>query len=255
MIELLVTIAVMAILVVMLFGMVDAAAKLWKDNENRVDAYREARAALNVISSDLRAMLASTNTNYFATNAVGSVPADIVPNEGIFFLTTLPATAQPSDNKGEICTAGYYRRWTKQNVNFGGTSGSDPTVSGYHLFRTFYGSDTTYSNLIAASAQPLKDLAQPADPTTAELLARNIVSLEFRYYETNAPGNAQLKAWTRTTTNPLPQMIEVRLTALSDDFAKRLASDKTRWVTNDTYISNNMRTFVSRVQLPRLSGN
>ncbi|MFV0415202.1 MAG: type II secretion system protein, partial [Chthoniobacterales bacterium] len=44
--ELLVAITILSVLVVLLLSMLDNTTKLWRTNENRVESYREARAAL-----------------------------------------------------------------------------------------------------------------------------------------------------------------------------------------------------------------
>lgn len=260
MIELLVAVAVLSVLVVMLFGLVDSATKLWRDNENRVDAFREARAALAVITSDLNSLSASANTNFLSLTAVGAAAPD-ADAQGLYFLTLLPPTAQPSGNKSDLCAVGYFRRWTFQNDGFGQTNASDPTRKGFHLFRSLYGSDLTYSNLLAG-APPLRDLQQPTASVAVapEILARNILGLEFVCYAattnyTNASSQAYVP-WTYATNNPLPQMIEVRLTAISDEAAKKLGGDRSRWSTNDALVEKEARTFVSRIRLrPPSSAN
>lgn len=244
MIELLVAMAVMALLVVLLFSMVDAATKLWKDNENRVDAYREARAALAVLSSDLRAMLVSKNQNFFATNITGANP--LGASNGLFFLTSLSPAAQSSGDRGDLCSVGYFRAWTNQTVFFStGTNNEALSKSGYHLFRTMYGSDRTYTNLNTSIPRPLDNLAG-ASP---EVLARNVCSLEFVLYETN--GSGVFKTWSYRAECPVPQMIEIRLGTLSEDAAKKLNGSQGRWATNDPFVQKNLKTFISRVDVPR----
>jgi type II secretory pathway pseudopilin PulG len=258
--ELLVALVVLMLLVTMLATMVDSGTKLWRENENRADAYREARSALNIISADLSTMVVSTNTNYFSTNVIGSVPPGMLGN-GIYFLTSMSSDAQPSGSKSDLCTVGYFVRWAKQNSGFGQTNAQDPTKEGFQLYRTLYGSDITYSNLITATA-PLTNLAAPS-LVQPEILARNICSLEFRFFQQNPDTNNTVKflAWTNglTTTNAtnlaMPQMIEVRITAISDELAKKLAGNSNRWTTNDVLVKQSMRSFVSRVRIPSLSTN
>ena len=244
MIELLVAMAVMAVLVVLLFGMVDAATKLWKDNENRVDAYREARAALAVLSSDLRTMLVSKNQNFFSTNISGDNPFN-APN-GLFFLTSLSAGAQASGNRGDLCAVGYYRAWQRQTVmSVDNTNNDTLSKSGFHLFRTMYESDRTYTNLNTSMPKPLDNLAG-ASP---EVLARNVCTLEFLLYETNGTGT--FKPWTYRVDAPVPQLIEIRLGTLSEEAAKKLGGSSNRWNTNDPFVQKNLKTFTSRVHIPR----
>ena len=57
--ELLVSMAILSGLIVLLFAVVDGTTKTWNQSEQRVDAFREARAALFVISRDLQTMVPS----------------------------------------------------------------------------------------------------------------------------------------------------------------------------------------------------
>jgi prepilin-type N-terminal cleavage/methylation domain-containing protein len=257
MLELLVAMALLTILVVMLFGMVDAATKLWRENENNVDAYREARAALNVITDDLKGLIASTNTNFFATNFVGIAPTDAAVNKSsLFFLTPFPSSAQPTNNRSDIGAVGYYLRWTKQNSGFGTTDAGDTiTTNGFHLFRAIYSGDLVFSN-VANGLSPLQDLAQHGKTTNApepEILARNICDFHILCYQTNASGN--LQTWAYSAANPVPQMIAVQITAISDQLAKKLSGVQSRWTTNDAQVAKDMRTFISRVPIPALPAN
>ena len=59
---------VLALLVVAMTALVDGATKLWRDNEGRTDACREARAALVVMARDLRNAVAGTNADFIRFN-------------------------------------------------------------------------------------------------------------------------------------------------------------------------------------------
>lgn len=252
--ELLVAMTVLAILVVMLMGLVDSATKLWRQNETRVDAYREARAALNVISEELRSLVASTNLDYFSTNVVGLAGNSDPAAARLFFLATLSPAAQPAGSKSTVCSVGYFLRWARQNANFGGISAADPTPEGRHLFRSFYPSDLTYSNLVQTNP-PLRDLAEPTaqGAPSAEILARNICAFEVKCYTTNGATAAQkYTAWT-PASGATPQLIEVRLTAIPDELARRLDGKQADWTTNSSQVKQQMRTFVSRISIPPAS--
>jgi uncharacterized protein (TIGR02599 family) len=57
----LVSMMVVALLVLAMMSLVDSAMHLWRDNEGRTDACREARAALTVMTRDLRNAVTGTN--------------------------------------------------------------------------------------------------------------------------------------------------------------------------------------------------
>lgn len=256
MIEILVAVAVLSMIVVLLFGLVESATRLWRENENRVDAFREARAALSVISSDLRAAI--PGTNLFSTNFIGS-GAPGADTNGLYFLARVAPTAQGGTNKSDLCALGYFRRWAKQNDGFGQTNAADPTKQGYQLFRTFYGSDLTYGNFLS-NLPPLGGLQVPEvlGAPRAEILARNILALEVDCFATNAGyTNSSLAyiPWVYSTNTPTPQMVEIRITAISDETARKLAGVQSRWTTNDALVAREARTFVSRVTLPPFRTN
>jgi prepilin-type N-terminal cleavage/methylation domain-containing protein len=256
MIEILVAVAVLSMVVILLFGLVESATRLWRDNENRVDAFREARAALAVISSDLRST--TPGTNYFSLTNIGAAAAGANSN-GLYFLARVAPTAQGGGNKSDLCAIGYFQRWAKQNDGFGQTNAADPTKQGYQLFRSFYGSDLTYSNLLN-NVIPLGGLQVPeaAGAPKAEILARNILALEVDCFATNAAYTNSAQAylpWVYSTNSPIPQMIEIRITAISDETARKLSGDVSRWTTNDALVAREARTFISRVTLPQYRTN
>lgn len=252
-IELLVAMTVLCLLVVTLFGLLDGAVKLWRENENRVDAFREARAAMNIISGDLRSYCAATNMDFFSTNDSGS--------NGLYFLSVLPPSAQPSDRgKSGLCAVGYFLRWGSQTEGLG-TNATDPTKRGLHLYRSLYASDFTYSNLVSG-LNPITNLANPTDgrAVAPEILARNILSFEVRCfqinptYKSNATGTPY-QSWVRSIAVPYPDMVELRLTALPEEAARRLGGASARWATNDPVVQKEMRTFVSRIRMRAISTN
>ena len=251
-IELLVALSVLSVLVVLLFGLVESATRLWRDNENRVDAFREARAALAVISGELRNFCATTNPGFFSTNALG-ITAPGADAQGLYFLTRLPPTSQ-GETLSDLCVVGYERRWARQNAGVGQTNAADPAREGYQLFRSFHGSSVTYARL-RAGTPPLNDLQVPegSGAPRSEILARNILHLEIRCFATNPAytnsADAYL-AWTYSTNNPTPQMIEISLTAIPDETARKLAGQTARWSTNEPLVAREARTFSTRIALP-----
>lgn len=251
-IELLVALSVLSVLVVLLFGLVESATRLWRDTENRVDAFREARAALAVISGELRNFCATTNPDFFSTNALGNTAAG-ADATGLYFLTRLPPTAQ-GENLSDLCVVGYERRWARQSAGVGQTNAADPGREGFHLFRSFHGSGLTYARL-RAGTPPLADLQVPegSGAPRSEILARNILRLEIRCFATNPvytnSADAYL-AWTYSTNNPTPQMIEINLTAISDETARKLGGQTSRWSTNEPLVAREARTFSARIALP-----
>ena len=92
-VEMLVSMVVLALLVVAMMALVDGAAKLWRDNEGRTDACREARAALVVMARDLRNAVASTSADFIKFN-LRSGAAGTNFGSNVFFLASLPSSAR-----------------------------------------------------------------------------------------------------------------------------------------------------------------
>ena len=235
--ELLVAVSVLSILLVILLNIVQGATNLWRTSENKVEAYREARAALQVISSDLKNILPSTNADFFRTNLTNT------PNLG--FLATLPISSQNIDSLSDVCTVGYFRAYDNKSP-VAGTSGRQS----YNLYRYFLESNKTFTNLINNAATVLDfDSDFPA-----EILARNVVAFETSYFITNASGG--FTPWAQSVTTPMPHVVEIQITAVNNErtmrFGARSASGE--W---DTFSANtnapdylkNTKTFTTRIPL------
>jgi type II secretory pathway pseudopilin PulG len=238
--ELLVAVSVLSILLVVLLNIVQGATSLWRTSENKVEAYREARAALQVMSSDLRNILPSTNFAFFRTNLTNT------PNIG--FLTTLPLSSQNATSLGDVCTVGYFLKYDNKS-SVAGASGRQS----YNLYRYFLDSNETFAKLTDTSG-PTDVLDFDAD-FPPEILARNIVSFNATYFVTNSSG---LTNWTQSLTTPMPQVVEIKITAVNNErtmrFGARGASsewDKDFSPTNATSsdYQKNTKTFTTRINL------
>ncbi len=253
-IELLVAMAVLALLVVMLLGIVDSGAALWRSNENRVDAYREARAAVNIMSRDLRAAFSAKNTNYFLLNDSGAFGrvngAEEDENRAsvVMFLATLPPSAQdPSANKSEVCEVGYFLAYGKSSAVSGAQMSSAGLGNSLNLYRYFRSSDQTFTN-IATGPSALFNNISPTG-TETDLLARNIKSFRLTAYGTNNAG--ELVPFVSSPAQALPALVELSITALNQDTAKKLNS-LTDWTATPAGLTNTVRqaeqTFTVRIR-------
>jgi len=238
--ELLVAVSVLSILLVVLMNIVQSSTSLWRGSENKVEAYREARAALQVISSDLRSTLASTNTNFFRTNISG------YPNPtNLTFLATLPLSSQNTNSLGDVCTVGYFLKYDNKS-SVAGASGRQS----YNLYRYFLDSNDTFTKLINNAATVLEfDSKFPP-----EILARNIVGFNATYSVTNASGG--FEAWTQNATTAMPNIVEIKITAVNNErtmrFSKSAASgewDTFKNSTNSPDYQKNTKTFTTRINL------
>jgi len=242
--ELLVAVSVLSILLVILLNIVQGATNLWRTSENKVEAYREARAALQVMSSDLRNALASTNTAFFRTNISGYPSAT-----NLAFLTTLPISSQNPASLSDVCTVGYFLAYSNKSPVAGATGRQS-----YNLYRYFVESNETFASLITDAAAVL-DFDSEFPP---EILARNVVSFNATYSVTNSSGN--FTTWTtQNATYPMPNLVEITITAVNNErtmrFGARSASgewDKFSQPDNDIDLADyrkNTKTFTTRINL------
>jgi len=236
--ELLVAISVLSILLVVLMNIVQTSASLWRTSENKVEAYREARAALQVMASDLKNILPSTNTDFFRTNLTNS------PN--ICFLATLPLSSQNMNSLSDVCTVGYFLAYDNKSPIAG-----DNGRQSYNLYRYFVESNETFANLTANSTTAL---TASLDTNHFEILARNVVGFNATYSVTNGSGG--LTSWIKSATTPIPHIVEIQVTAVNNErtmrFGERGASGEWDTFSANTNASDylkNTKTFTTRIYL------
>ncbi len=239
--EVMVSMTILSILIVLLLSMVNAASQLWRDSENRVDSYREARAALNVIASDLESIFPSTNTNFFALDPRG-LPATAAPKtvaSSVFFLSALPRDAQDQNaGKSDLCQVGYFMAYDKTTLN--------NTNQSYNLYRYFRSSDPTFAAI--KSNQFFQNMTStPAGGE--EILARNVTSFKVSAYTIDRATGA-LGPFAQTAETSSPDVIEITLTAVNKESAAKFTG-KSDWTnTNSPVYKASQRTFSTRVHLP-----
>ncbi len=256
-IELLVAMTVTMILVVGLMQIFNATANTWQHGEAQVDAYREARGALQFMARDLSATLQAsyaqtngaltTNTPSFSPamptfalqHGSASYASDGGPvNEEVYCLTNTTNSGASS-----LCTVGYYCQWMPD---------IRPTIhncpQAYALMRQFSDSNATFLHIKTAGINPLTFdnlFAQTTTPApSVTQLAAYVWDLRFRI-DTDLndstqgfpDGNAPTAPADHTTPNPryyrgdaasqpypprLPAYVEIRFKALSDIAGRRL---------------------------------
>ena len=241
--ELLVAIAVLCILLVILLDIVQGATNLWRTSENKVEAYREARAALQIISSDLRHALASTNTNFFRRD-ISSYPN----STNVAFLATLPLSSQETNSLSDVCTVCYFLAYDNKSPVSGITGRQS-----YNLYRYFVESNETFAKLSDSSGPA--DVLDFDPNRQPEILARNVVGFKATYFITNGPGS--FTTWTQSAATPMPDIVEIQLTAVNNErtmrFGARGASgewDAFSGNTNSPDYLKNTKTFTTRINIP-----
>jgi prepilin-type N-terminal cleavage/methylation domain-containing protein len=281
-IEMLVALAVTSVLTVMMLQMFTDSSAIWQREDQRLETFRESRAALQLISRELATVLplpsgapaatptpgapATATTAFPALALRGRTarPAGSVPTE--HFTSVYALSAIPNSGASDLCAIGYFLEW--DNGGPDPATGADGThVPAYRLKRQFGESNNTFARLrtaLNASAprvgqsafdvlySPAQAPALPAEAT--QVLASYIWDLEFA-----VPDPALPKLDTVYFGNDLPQWIEVRFRALGATSGRKLADQGlTEAIWNDpanpTYerlIRPGEQQFVSRIKLCR----
>ncbi len=196
--EILVAVAVLGMLLVLLLNILQSATGLWRGVENRAETYREARAAMQVISRDLNNLLPSTNTNHF-----------LFSTNQLAFLATMPRDSQLPDSLGDLCAVGYLFAYDNKSPVAG-----DNGRQSYNLYRYFIESNETFTNLSQSS-----DLFPDFNASTnSEILARNVVAFNVSYFTVNGTATT---TWTQSAASPMPDLVEIRITAVNNERTMR----------------------------------
>lgn len=155
--ELLVSSAVLAIIMMVLLTSASTGLSLWRNTEQRVSVDREARTAMHLLAEDLAGILNPTNTSLqprFDANRDAVTP--------MRFLTVKSSDYQtnPAVDVGDVCFVEY-------------------RFQSNALSRASVDSSATF--------QAMRNNAMPTNDLTFEVLATNI--LQFRVWAWDAAGN------------------------------------------------------------------
>lgn len=251
--ELLIATGVTAIIVVLLGTMLGSVLSTASRANQRIDAFREARAALQMIERDL-SNLVPTQWNqtsppspitrpaaYFALKNIYTDPA--AGNQQIFGLIAVKAAGSPTPSVGDVCAVGYYCRWEGNR---------------YTLRRFFRDSTHTFSVLQnAASYAADSDLYDlNAADARNDVLAAYVWNFKVAMY--NASGNLQttypyICDQSATIPTLLPAAIEISFNAMSPQAARTVmsvSSSPADWMTmNVNLVNPHTYQFRTRINL------
>lgn len=274
-VEMIVALAVTSVLTVMMLRMFTDSSTIWKREDDRLDTFREARAALQLMARELA--------------AVNPVPeVDPTPGGGeefpalaVRYHNDTPETekttpgnqeiyglgALPNRGKSDLCAFGYFCQW-------------DDVKKCYVLRRQFADSDETFSRLqlvlkatapmnYPASFAFLYSRATPANSTgpvvePVQDVATYVWDLQFTLpapAPTAAIPNPVPPKWLdqKIYARELPQWVEIRFKALGSSAARKLEGQtltRSNWfdttdVTYQRFILPGEQQFVTRVKLSR----
>lgn len=278
--ELLVAMAILSGLIVLLFSVVDGTTKTWNQSEQRVDAFREARAALFVIARDLQTVVPAptptptaatpnptpnfkyffvvNDTQYLSENPEVTFPQPPTgaqlgtrgtvgsgESDALFFIAALDPNGQapnPAAPTQPKTQISLLGYYQRYDSPPANAMPGAPNV--FKLYRYHENSDASYTRIKNFIANPSGTLMS-APSVNDEVLARNVV--DFR-----------VKAFDETMSSPLPwdprktpYAVEVSITAFNYSSANRFL-DRADWMnfTSDKNLPSR-QTFSTRIYLPR----
>jgi len=269
--ELLIATGVSAGIVLMLGWMLGALMSTASHANARVDAFRDARAAMQLIERDLRNLVRSQwSPDPFANQTLAPCAPSTVSSTAL----TLPAAyfaldssryADPattgsqnqqlyalvadrtSSTSGDVCAVGYYCRW-------------DDQLHAYSLRRFFRDSATTFTAMQGAGSYAGGSVLYTPDSSDA-VLAAYVWNLKITLYDaagtqyTTYPCVCDASA---TSPRKLPAAIEISFNAMSPQAARTVMSVSSApndWMDTTTQnyqrlILPNTYQFRSRINLP-----
>jgi type II secretory pathway pseudopilin PulG len=231
--ELLIATSVTAGLVLMLGWMLGSLMRTSSHATARVDAFRDARAAMQMIERDLRNLISNQWDNktppnpitkpaaYFALDKVWQDPNDpysannTAPNHQLFALVA----DQTSPSSGDVCAIGYYCRW-------------DDQLHAYSLRRFFRNSTDTLGAIRSAVNNYAGDSILYTPGLTDPVLAAYIWNFKVTMYnatgtaiDTSQAGNyPYICDPSATSRKALPAAIEISFNAMSPQAARTVMS-------------------------------
>jgi type II secretory pathway pseudopilin PulG len=191
--ELLISVGITSLIVVMLGQMFSSATALWRTSGQRIDSFRDGRAALQLMAADLS-----------RANIRGDVNMLTLKPPGGDYATEADAVSPiKNTGKSDLCVVEYYLSW------------SDATKT-YSLMRRFKNSDTTIDYL---KTSPLDfDAIYRRDSGTEEVIATPVWALEIR------PGETDNVITPVTGSGAQWRWIEIRFKTMSVNAARKLST-------------------------------
>jgi type II secretory pathway pseudopilin PulG len=232
-VELLVAAAITVVIVVLLGTMFGSLMKTSMRSNQRTDAFRDARAALQMVKRDLTNLVRAQPSAYFAMMDVYADPnTSAVKNRQVYALCALknqPAGVA-ANAAGDMCAVGYYCSWDTNR---------------YTLRRHFRDSAATFSAFQTnGPGVYLGPTGLYTPGAIDDLLATNVWNLQITAYK--ADGTTIAPSYPLVIdaagTVALPAAIEISFNAMSPEAARTIRSASTSpddWM--DTTASNNQR--------------
>lgn len=253
--ELMVATSVTSVLVVLMLQVFSDSTTAWQRNDEKLDTFREARAAVQMISRDLSQLVPTLSTPdgfpVLALDHHSDTEEKDKVNQEIYGLVSTRNTG-----RGDLCAVGYFCVW-------------DETKSAFTLRRQITQSSTTFSYLQQAlvAGAPLTGraafdaiYARPKDEKiqTIDDIAYYVWDLKVELPKPAAGGAPP--PWPQGfISRDLPQWVEVRFKTLGANATRKLQGQKIGreiWFDDKAYLHQRYilpgaQQFVTRVKLCR----
>jgi len=264
-IELMAATTVLSVILLMMVGMQDQMSKAWSNSNLRTDATREARAAANLISSDISSLILQGNqftdermllpgclSNkgmpfLYSSNGLDlgfSISNQLAGSSCLFFAATQPARG--SNNYSDFALVGYYVAATaRTNIN-------GFLTTNYNLHRYYKPASNSYANLINWFAQAnITNLITDVNPEDDEILARNVANVSFLFFNSDTKPVTNGINFTNRSSGTLYQgnKLQLSLTIYPADVVQKFPGTNS-W-TQVGNIQKFSRAFEFRIDCPR----
>jgi type II secretory pathway pseudopilin PulG len=273
--ELLVATGITAGIVLMLGWMLGALMGTASHANARVDAFRDARAALQLMERDLRNLVRTqwspdpfTNPTPLPCQPSAVSTTSVTLPAAYFALDSSPTSPYPdpattgnknqqlyalvadrtSSSSGDVCAVGYYCRW-------------DDQLHAYSLRRFFHDSATTFTAMKGAPGSYAGESVLYTPASSDAVLAAYVWNLKITLYDaagTPYTTDPCICDFSATSPRQLPAAIEISFNAMSPQAARAVMSVSSApndWMDTTTQnyqrlILPNAYQFRSRINLP-----
>jgi prepilin-type N-terminal cleavage/methylation domain-containing protein len=270
-VEMMVALAVTGVLTVMMLRMFSDSSTIWKSEDDRLDTFREARAALQLMSRELATAIPLPDAkpaglDEFPVIALRDMQSRSTPDlPANYYRKIYSLSSTPNSGQSDLCALGYFLEWEPDIATDPADTTAKVPRSAFTLRRQMLESNATFALLkltLNATApvfgeSAFSKLYRPTG-TTTDTIASYVWDLQFALpppvggKTAPAPTNAYYG-------RELPQWIEIRFKALGANAARLLSGQtvgKELWSDpNDPkyvrLIMPHEQQFVSRVKLTR----
>ena len=226
-VEVLVSSAILALLILLLIGMVDGASRIWRDGERRREVIREARAGIEILTEDLHSAVRTTNPMTLFIQQESKEKG----GQRIFLLVSHPREKREPGNEGDLCATGYF-------VASDPHDGDSPNLYRFHLSGKPVAEAFENGRLESLYAS-----ASPKNTLNTELLARHILELSVHHIPEDSSASDPNSS----------DLLLISLSAVGGETARLLSSDpKTKEARdrNANLLKQHLQRYSTIVRLP-----